>query len=81
MKKLLDNSVIEVWSGNYINNLSGRSLVDKRAKIIQIERGSTVNDYIVEIVREEEDTPSSNVYVNVKKNEFINKRLNILKAY
>lgn len=70
MKKLLDNSVIEVWSGNYINNLSGRSLVDKRAKIIQIERGSTVNDYIVEIVREEED---------VKKDEFIKKRLNILK--
>lgn len=72
MKKLLDNSVIEVWSGNYINNLSGRSLVDKRAKIIQIERGSTVNDYIVEIVREEED---------VKKDEFIKKRLNILKTY
>lgn len=70
MKKLLDNSVIEVWSGNYINNLSGRSLVDKRAKIIQIERGSTVNGYIVEIVREEED---------VKKDEFIKKRLNILK--
>lgn len=70
MKKLLDNSVIEIWSGNYINNLSGRSLVDRRAKIIQIEPGSSDNDYIVEIVREEED---------VKKDEFINKRLNILK--
>nr|DAW17686.1 MAG TPA: hypothetical protein [Caudoviricetes sp.] len=70
MKKLLDNSVIEVWSGKYINNLSGRSLVDKRAKIIQIESGSSDNDYIVEIVREEED---------VKKDEFIKKRLNILK--
>lgn len=70
MKKLLDNSVIEIWSGNYINNLSGRSLVDRRAKIIQIEPGSSDNDYIVEIVREEED---------VKKDEFIKKRLNILK--
>lgn len=70
MKKLLDNSVIEVWSGKYINNLSGRSLVDKRAKIIQIESGSSDNDYIIEIVREEED---------VKKDEFIKKRLNILK--
>lgn len=70
MKKILDNSVIEIWSGTYINHLSGRSLMDKRAKIIQIERGSTVNDYIVEIVREEED---------VKKDEFIKKRLNILK--
>lgn len=72
MKKLLDNSVIEIWSGRYINNLSGRSLVDRHAKIIQIERGSASNDYIVEIVREEED---------VKKDEFINKRLNILKTY
>lgn len=70
MKKLLDNSVIEIWSSNYINNLSGRSLVDRRAEIIQIERGSTAKDYIVEIVREEED---------VKKDEFIKKRLNILK--
>lgn len=66
MKKLLDNSVIEIWSGRYINNLSGRSLVDRRAKIIQIERGSATNDYIVEIVREEED---------VKKDEFIKKDL------
>lgn len=70
MKKLLDDSVIEIWSGNYINNLSGRSLVDRRAEIIQIEPGSSDNDYMVEIVREEED---------VKKDEFINKRLNILK--
>lgn len=81
MKKILDNSVIEIWSGNYINNLSGRSLVDRCAKIIQIEPGSSYNDYMVEIVREEEDTPSSNAYVNVKKDEFINKRLNILKTY
>lgn len=72
MKKLLDNSVIEIWSGNHINNLSGRSLADRRAKIIQIEPGSSYNDYMVEIVREEED---------VKKDEFINKRLNILKTY
>lgn len=72
MKKLLDDSVIEIWSSNYINNLSGRSLVDRRAKIIQIEPGSSDNDYIVEIVREEED---------VKKDEFIKKRLNILKTY
>jgi hypothetical protein len=56
MKKILDNSVIEIWSGNYINNLSGQSLVDRQAKIIQIERGSATNDYIVEIVREEEDS-------------------------
>jgi hypothetical protein len=66
MKKLLDNSVIEIWSGRYINNLSGRSLVERHAKIIQIERGSATNDYIVEIVHEEE---------NVKKDEFIKKDL------
>lgn len=66
MKKLLDNSVIEIWSGRYINNLSGRSLVDRHAKIIQIEHGSATSDYIVEIVHEEE---------NVKKDEFIKKDL------
>lgn len=70
MKKILDDSVIEIWSGRYINDPSGRSLVDRHAKIIQIERGSTAKDYIVEIVREEED---------VKKDEFIKRRLNILK--
>lgn len=66
MKKILDDSVIEIWSGGYINNLSGRSLVDRRAEIIQIEPGSSDNYYIVEIVREEED---------VKKDEFIKKDL------
>lgn len=81
MKKILDNSVIEIWSGTYIDDPTYRRLVDRCAKIIQIEPGSSDNDYIVEIVREEEDTPSSNVYVNVKKDEFINKRLNILKTY
>ena len=70
MKKLLDNSVIEIWNGNYINNPPARRLVDKRAKIIQIENGSIPNDYMVEIVREEED---------VKEDEFIKRRLNILK--
>ena len=70
MKKLLDNSVIEIWHRNYINNPSDRSLVDRRAEIIQIEPGNSDDDYMVEIVREEED---------VKKDEFIKKRLNILK--
>lgn len=70
MKKLLDNSVIVIWSGTYIDDPTYRRLVDRRAKIIQIEPGSSDNDYIVEIVREEED---------VKKDEFIKKRLNILK--
>lgn len=66
MKKILDNSVIEIWGGSYINDLSGRHLVDRRAEIIQIEPGSSDNYYIVEIVREEED---------VKKDEFIKKDL------
>lgn len=70
MKKLLDNSVIEIWNANYINNPPARRLVDKRVKIIQIENGSIPNDYMVEIVREEED---------VKEDEFIKRRLNILK--
>lgn len=70
MKKLLDNSVIEIWSGRYINDPADRNFVDRRAKIIQIEPGSSDNDYIVEIVHEEED---------VKEDEFIKRRLNILK--
>lgn len=70
MKKLLDNSVIEIWSGTYIDDPASRRCVDRHAKIIQIERGSSDNDYMVEIVRDEKD---------VKKDEIIKKRLNILK--
>lgn len=70
MKKLLDNSVIEIWSGRYINDPADRKFVDRRAKIIQIEPGSSDNDYMVEIVHREED---------VKEDEFIKRRLNILK--
>ena len=66
MKKLLDNSVIEIWSSTYIDDPTYRRLMDRCAKIIQIEPGSSDNDYIVEIVREEE---------NVKKDEFIKKDL------
>lgn len=52
MVKTCKNSVIEIWSTNYINNIKYRHSEDKNIDIIQIERGSsTSNDYIVEFIR------------------------------
>lgn len=52
MVKTCKNSVIEIWSDNYINNINYRHSEDKNIDIIQIERGSsTSNDYIVEFIR------------------------------
>lgn len=58
MVKTCKNSVIEIWSDKYINNVYYRQSEDKNIDIIQIERGSsTSNDYIVEFIRHEpEDT-------------------------
>ena len=52
MVKRSKQSVIEIWSGKYINNVDYRHSEDKNIDIIQIERGSsTSNDYIVEFIR------------------------------
>ena len=51
MTKTRDNSRIEVWSKDYINNPGAREEEHERATvIIQMEPGNTPGDYIVEVV-------------------------------
>lgn len=45
------DAVVEIWSGDYLNNDISRREEDKNIKIIQIERGSAPNDYIVQFIR------------------------------
>lgn len=53
MKKISKNSSIEIWGGKYINNISCRDENNKNVEILQIERGSMEDDYIVEFIRKD----------------------------
>ena len=53
MVKAYKNSVIEVWGRDYINFVRDRYPEDRNAEILQIERGSDKDGYIVEIIRHE----------------------------
>ena len=53
MVKAYKNSVIEVWGKDYINFVDNRYQEDRNAEILQIERGSDKDDYIVEFIRHE----------------------------
>ena len=55
MVKAYKNSVIEVWGRDYINFVNDRYPEDKNAEILQIERGSDKDDYIVEFIRHESE--------------------------
>lgn len=55
MVPIYGNSRIEIWGGRYINNYNNRRTEkDKNARIVQIEHGDG-DDYIVEILDEEEE--------------------------
>lgn len=58
MKRIANNSKIEVWSAGYINNSNDkpRQSIDSTDKvdIIQIEPGSIEGDYMVEVEPKEE---------------------------
>ena len=55
MVPIYDNSRIEIWCGRYINDYQNRRTeADKNARIVQIEH-SDGDDYIVEILDEEEE--------------------------
>ena len=45
------DAVVEIWNDDYLNNDISRREEDKNIKIIQIERGSVPNDYIVQFIR------------------------------
>ena len=53
MVKTAQDSVIEVWGYEYINNPQKRQNEDEHAEIIQIEHGYN-DDYMVEVIRHEE---------------------------
>ena len=55
MVKAYKNSVIEVWGRDYINFIDNRYQEDRNAEILQIERGSDKDDYIVEFIRHESE--------------------------
>lgn len=55
MVKTYKNSVIEVWGRDYINFVHDRYPEDRNAEILQIERGSDKDDYIVEFIRHESE--------------------------
>lgn len=54
MVKTSDNSKIEIWKGDYINNTDNQRFpedaIDK-VDIVQIEPGSLEGDYMVEVVK------------------------------
>ena len=56
MVKTSNNSRIEIWKSNYINNADNQRFpedaIDK-VEIVQIEPGNTTNDYIVEVKNKE----------------------------
>lgn len=54
MVKSREDSVIEIWSTEYINRDVNRLQEDICATIIQCEPGNTSGDYIVEVVRKED---------------------------
>lgn len=54
MVKTCKNSVIEVWGRDYINFVANRQPEDKNVEILQVERGTDKDDYIVEFIRKED---------------------------
>ena len=55
MVKAYKNSVIEVWGRDYINFVNDRYPEDRNAEILQIERGSDKDDYIIKFIKHESE--------------------------
>lgn len=49
MKRTREDTRLEIWGANYINEVHGRLDEDENVQIIQIEPGNG-NDYIVEVL-------------------------------
>lgn len=50
MKKTRENSRIEVWDSDYINEPDERNREDRHAVIVQMEPGASGCSYMVEVV-------------------------------
>lgn len=55
MKRTREDIRIEVWSTHYINWIEDRYPEDQDAQIIQIEPSVRPGDYIVEVVKKEDE--------------------------
>lgn len=60
MKKIRNDSVLEIWSGAYINDATTRLPEDISAEIVQISLGNEEGCYIVEVVKHHENASSCN---------------------
>lgn len=65
MRKLRDDSRLEIWSYAYINNVKNRDKNDQNVELLQIERGSNGYDYIVEVI----DKPNNDILVTEEQRE------------
>lgn len=65
MRKLRDDSRLEIWSYAYINNVKDRDKNDQNVELLQIERGSNGYDYIVEVI----DKPNNDILVTEEQRE------------
>lgn len=54
MKKTHSKSTFEIWQDAYINNVCMREVGDRNKIILQIEPTTNKDNYIVEIVNEED---------------------------
>ena len=55
MTRTREDSRIEVWSTHYINWIDARYPEDQSLKVIQIEPTGCHGDYIVEVVKKEDE--------------------------
>ena len=55
MKQTRADSSMQIWSERYINNVDARYPEDRDLVIIQIEPSRTSGDYIVEVVKKEDE--------------------------
>lgn len=60
MKKIRNDSVLEIWSAGYINDVTTRLPEDINAEIVQISLGNAEGFYIVEVVKQHENASSCN---------------------
>ena len=55
MKRTREDSRIEIWGARYINVIEDRHPEDQGLKVIQIEPTGCHDDYIVEVVKKEDE--------------------------
>lgn len=55
MKRIREDSRIEIWSTQYINSIADRFPEDEDLVVIQIEPSGNPGDYIVEVVKKEDE--------------------------